>query len=214
MRADGIKIIPVTYGSSVMSEQLIFENGDKDAYRPIVFMIYLIQQTGRRILVDAGCDTMPGWDMKHFIGPVAALAGIGITPADITDVIITHAHHDHIEGVRHFTNADIYIQKDEYEAGKQYFTNAHKVYTFDDTLALTDRVSAVRIGGHSVGSCVVEIDGGDSITVIAGDECYAYACLDRQIPTGVSCNRTRSRAFIEKYSSDIYSVLLCHDIRR
>ena len=113
-----IDIIPIDYGNSVLPESMIFENGAENKFRPIIFRIYLLKTENRFILVDAGCETMPGFDMREFIGPVNALNNIGISPEEITDVIITHAHHDHIECVKYFKNAAIYIQKDEYEAGK------------------------------------------------------------------------------------------------
>lgn len=116
-----ISITPIVYGRSVLPESMIFQNGAEDAFRPILFMIYLIKAENRLILSDAGCETMPGFDMQDFIGPVKALDHIGIKPEDITDVVITHAHHDHIECVSRFQNAVIYIQRDEYESGKNYF---------------------------------------------------------------------------------------------
>lgn len=211
MKSGGVEIVPVVYGRSVMPESMIFPGGAKDRFRPIVFMIYLIRIGKRLILADAGCETMPDFDMTDFIGPVRALAQLHIAPGDITDVVITHAHHDHIESVKYFTNAAIYIQQDEYENGKAYFTPALRVNTFDGGLDLGDGVRVVKIGGHSVGSCVVEITAGDKTYVIAGDECYQRECLDRRIPTASAFDSEKSREFINKYSSGKYTVLLCHD---
>ena len=104
-----ISITPIVYGRSVLPESMIFQNGAEDAFRPLLFMIYLIKAENRLILSDAGCETMPGFDMQDFIGPVKALDHIGIKPEDITDVVITHAHHDHIECVSRFQNAVIYV---------------------------------------------------------------------------------------------------------
>ena len=72
-------------------------------------------------------------------------------------------------------------------------------------------IRAIRIGGHPVGSCVVEITDKDAVYVIAGDECYLYECIERGIPTGSSRCPEKSRAFIEKYGKEPYHVLLCHD---
>lgn len=59
--------------------------------------------------------------MKNFIGTIKALYNINILPEDITDVIITLSHHDHIECVKYFKNSIIHIEKDEYEIGKNIF---------------------------------------------------------------------------------------------
>lgn len=206
-----IEIIPVEYGKSVLPESMIFENGAEDKIRPIVFIVYLIKTENRLILVDAGCETMPGFVMTDFIGTVKALESIGIKPEEITDLIITHAHHDHIECVKYFKNAVIYIQKDEYEAGKGYFTDEHNIRTFDGEMQVCGSIKAVKIGGHSKGSSIVEIVGGEKRYIIAGDECYMRECLTKQIPTGASCSPKKSREFIEKYGNGEYTVLLCHD---
>lgn len=206
-----IDIIPVEYAKSVLPESWIFENGAENKFRPIVFMIYLLKTENRLILVDAGCETMPGFDMKDFIGPVKALNNIGISPEEITDLIITHAHHDHIECAKYFKNAVIYIQKDEYEAGKDYLAENINIRTFDEEMQVCGGIKAVKIGGHSKGSSIVEITDSDKKYVIAGDECYMRDCLTKQIPTGMAYDREKSRDFIQKYCVGEYTVLLCHD---
>lgn len=206
-----IDIIPIDYGNSVLPESMIFENGAENKFRPIIFRIYLLKTENRFILVDAGCETMPGFDMREFIGPVNALNNIGISPEEITDVIITHAHHDHIECVKYFKNAAIYIQKDEYEAGKGYLADNLNIRTFDEEMQIYDGIKAVKIGGHSKGSSIVKITDVDNKYIIAGDECYMRDCLTKQISTGASYNPERSRYFVKKYGNGEYTVLLCHN---
>ena len=206
-----IDIIPIDYGKSVLPESWIFENGAENKFRPIVFRVYLIRTENRLILVDAGCETMPGFDMRDFIGPVKALQNIGISPEEITDVIITHAHHDHIECVNYFKNAVIYIQKDEYESGKSYLAENLNILTFEEEMQVCNGIKAVKIGGHSKGSSIVEITDGQKKYIIAGDECYMRDCLIKQIPTGISYNPEKSREFIKKYGVGEYTVFLCHD---
>ena len=206
-----IEIIPINYGKSVLPESMIFQNGAENKFRPIIFRVYLIRTENRLILVDAGCETMPGFDMKDFIGPVKALQNIGISPEEITDLIITHAHHDHIECAKYFKNAALYIQKDEYEAGKGYLAENLNIRTFDEEMLICGGIKAVKIGGHSKGSSIVEITDSGKKYIIAGDECYMRDCLVKQIPTGISYNSEKSRDFIQKYGREEYMVLLCHD---
>ena len=206
-----IDIIPIDYGKSVLPENWIFENGAENKFRPIIFRVYLLKTENRLILVDAGCVTMPDFDMRDFIGPIKALNNIGISPDEITDLIITHAHHDHIECAKCFKNAAVYIQKDEYEAGKGYLSENSNICTFDEEMQICDGIKAVKIGGHSKGSSIVEITGEDRPQIIAGDECYMRDCLTKQIPTGMAYDREKSLAFIQKYGKGGYTVLLCHD---
>lgn len=115
-----MKIIPVVYGKSVLPEKMIFINGRKDHFRKIVFKVYLVKTEEKLILVDAGCETMPGFVMENFVGTPQALKSINIDPEQITDVLITHSHHDHIECVKYFKNALIHIEENEYKSGKGY----------------------------------------------------------------------------------------------
>jgi glyoxylase-like metal-dependent hydrolase (beta-lactamase superfamily II) len=134
----------------------------------------------------------------------------GVKQTDITDVIITHSHHDHIECVKYFENAVIHIQKDEYEIGKKYIPDILNINIFENDFEVSKNIKVIKIGGHSKGSCVVEIEKSGEIYVIAGDECYLRECLILKIPTGSSCNQKASRDFVEKYSDERYKVLLCH----
>lgn len=206
-----IEIIPIEYGKSVLPESWIFQNGAENKLRPIVFRVYLIKTENRLILADAGCETMPGFVMTDFIGTVKALENIGVKAEEITDLIITHAHHDHIECAKYFKNAVIYIQKDEYESGKGYLAENLNIRTFEEEMLICDGIKAVKIGGHSKGSSIVEIAGTDRTSIIAGDECYMRDCLTKQIPTGISYNSEKSRDFIQKYGVGEYTVFLCHD---
>jgi glyoxylase-like metal-dependent hydrolase (beta-lactamase superfamily II) len=72
---------------------------------PLVTRVLLVEGEGRRILVDTGLGSK--WDEKRraifAVEPVegglpAALDRRGISPSDITDVILTHLHFDHAAG--------------------------------------------------------------------------------------------------------------------
>lgn len=207
-----MEIIPLQYGESFLSEDVIFVNGNKRKFREIVFKLYLVKDESKLVLVDAGCETMPGFDMKNFIGTVEVLKNINIYPEEITDVLITHSHHDHIECVKYFKNATIHIQKDEYEIGKRYIPSDFNVNIFVQEFTLGTNIKILKIGGHSKGSCVVEIKDSSKTYVIIGDECYLRECLINKIPTGSSFNPEASKDFIDKYSDKMYNVLMCHDV--
>lgn len=204
-------LIPLKYGESVLSESRIFENGSPDKYLKIDFIIYLIDTGKKKILIDAGCDVMPGFEMTNWEKPSEVLKQHGYDPNEITDVIITHAHRDHIAAVNYYNRAVIHIQEDEYVSGKKYIPDDFTVICFSDDYAIDEGVEIIKIGGHSCGSCIVKFDIDGKEQVIIGDECYHRECLIRHIPTGSSCCPEKSRAFIEEYSKPQYTVWLCHD---
>ncbi len=85
------------------------------------------------------------------------------------------------------------------------------IRTFDEEMQICDGIKAVKIGGHSKGSSIVEITDSGKKHIIAGDECYMRDCLAKQIPTGMAYDREKSLAFIQKYGRGAYTVFLCHE---
>jgi len=202
-----VKIIALKYGESVFGENYILKGGRKDVLLPITFTIYLIQTENKNILVDVGCDDGAGFEMSLFKNPVDILREYGLSPNDITDVVITHSHHDHIEAVRYYKNAVIHIQKDEYVKGKKYIPTDFNVHLIDDEFLLDENIIIKKIGGHSIGSCIVLADN----YVLCGDECYYEKCLTDKICTGSSYNEEESEKFIAEFCKNKYIPLLFHD---
>ena len=48
------------------------------------------------------------------------LADYGLKAGDITDLIITHAYHDHIADAHYYKNATVHIQREEYLNCEKY----------------------------------------------------------------------------------------------
>lgn len=206
-----MKIIVLKYGESVFEENHIFKGGKEDRLLPISFVIYLIQTESRNILVDVGCDDGAGFPMSIFDKPVNILKDYGLEPYDITDVVITHNHHDHIEAIKYYQNAVIHIQNDEYETGgKKYIPENFRVNLFEEEYEIEDGITIKKIGGHSIGSCVVIVES-ELKYLFCGDECYYEKCLTEKIPTGSSYRNDISEKFINQYGGRNYIPLLFHD---
>ena len=206
------KCICIRYGDTVLPESWIFAGGEKEKSVPIIFAFYLLETDEGKILVDAGCDTGSDFfPMENFLGPVAALKEQGTQPEEITDIILTHNHHDHAQGICHFPGAVVHVQKEEYEKAKKYFSEHTKVHVFED-ICKVGCLTAVKVGGHSVGSCVVEFAMNGQRHVICGDECYTKYNLENKVPTAKSFCKEASQTFIEKYANGDYICHLCHDM--
>ena len=199
----------IVYAKTVLPCNQAIEDGKSDENVPIVFSFFAVTTENKVILVDAGCTFMPGFVLNEFVMPDKALENAGIAPSDVTDVIVTHAHHDHIEGIKLFPKARVYIQEVECFIGREYLRN-REVNTFSDRIKIAEGVSAVKIGGHSKGSSIVEVNDGDKVIVLCGDECYLRESLEKSVPSGSIYSRENCMAFLKKYSVKPYVCLLTH----
>lgn len=201
-----MKLYAVKYAESFFGEINILGRGRTDAKLPIDFVLFLFEVGESRILVDAGCDSMNGWDMRHFDTPDVVLERAGIPCDSITDIIITHHHHDHVDGVRHFPKACFHIQEDEYPLCRNYFHNGANISLFSDCCSFKGGIKAIKIGTHSVGSCIVEFPMKDKTGVISGDEIY-YKC---RLSEAKGKDADKCSPFIKKYSASGYEVFVMH----
>jgi glyoxylase-like metal-dependent hydrolase (beta-lactamase superfamily II) len=79
---------------------------------------YLKGDNGRKILVDTGfreASTTPKLSLRSYQRPDSVLERLGVTPNEITDVVITHPHFDHIDGLALFPKATVWMQKKDYD---------------------------------------------------------------------------------------------------
>ncbi len=82
----------------------------------IALMFWLIRGEGRNILLDTGFHRQQWIDdykVTDYLRPDAAVRLAGVEPGQITDIILSHAHWDHMGGTDLFPNATIWIQKEE-----------------------------------------------------------------------------------------------------
>jgi len=170
-------------------------------------MIWLVRGGGRNILVDSGFyhdRFFKDWHVIDFVKPSDALKPLGVKPEDITDVIITHMHWDHADGMDLFPNARIWIQKDElqYYAGEAWQSkDTHGGIDEEDVLTLVKLNTQGRVGmvngdaqeiipgvtcytggRHTYASQYVGVNTSAGIVVLASDNMYLYENLEKHVP--------------------------------
>jgi glyoxylase-like metal-dependent hydrolase (beta-lactamase superfamily II) len=105
---DGTLALPVelTVPEGVWRQEI---DADAEGKIPVDIHVLLIQTGDTTILIDAGLD-QPGsrWDQRFLEewpgtvrtpGVVAGLASVGVRPQDVTHVLVTHTHFDHVVGL-------------------------------------------------------------------------------------------------------------------
>jgi len=135
----------------------------------LIFMTWLLKgNNGKNILVDAGFKRtgkyFAPW-IESFVRPDSSLMKMGIKPEDITDVIITHPHWDHIGGVDLFPKATIWMQKEDY----RYFLT--DMWQKEGNRIGIDSTDVVMMAELNVKGRVRLVNG-DEVEIIPGIKAY------------------------------------------
>ncbi len=179
----------------------------------IPFMIWVLKgRNGRNVLVDAGSYKGPvfkSWDLIDFVKPSVAIGKIGLAPGDITDIIITHIHWDHVGGVDLFPAARVWIQRDEFahyidEAGKprdeaieagdaamlaEAKRGGRLRLVGGDAKEIIPGVTVYTGGKHTYASQYVAVRTSAGIVVLASDNIYLYENLEKHLPLGLTLDQ-------------------------
>ena len=89
----------------------------RDEKMNIAMVVWLIRGGGRNVLFDTGFHR-EGWleqfPTADYLRPDEAVKLAGVQPRDVTDVVISHAHWDHMGGIDLFPKAAVWIQRQEF----------------------------------------------------------------------------------------------------
>ncbi|MBQ9784348.1 MAG: MBL fold metallo-hydrolase [Clostridia bacterium] len=206
-----MELIALQYGKTTLREDWIRTDGDASRVYPIALLFFLIRTEEKCILVDVGCDTMPGFDLIEHESPVVTLERAGVRREEITDVILTHGHHDHADALRYYPSATVYVHENELAEVRKYMLPTQTAVTFSAPTEVAAGVRILPICGHTDGSSVVELAMGERTVVLCGDECYHRDCFSFPQRSGGSCNRENTLAFFKTYSAPQYETVLFHD---
>lgn len=91
-----------------------------DGVVDLPFAFVMARRGDRVTLIDTGFMREGGGEemavkfgIPYWISPVRMLAELGVQPDDVTDIVISHAHFDHMGSIGKFPKARIWIQKRE-----------------------------------------------------------------------------------------------------
>lgn len=154
----------------------------------------------------------------------------GVHPDDISDVILTHLHHDHCGSVEQFPNAQWHVPALEWTfvtdpanadlAPEPVFPRSlfprmadHGVLTMADGDESVPGLRLRHLGGHTIGSMAVEVRdaSGTLRVVLGGDVIPLYENLTRQIPPGTLWHWGQCRRALKHLAAYDVPVLPSHD---
>jgi len=173
----------------------------KDEKVDIAFVVWLIRGGGHNILFDSGFHRekwLKEFPVTDFLRPDEAVKLAGVTPEEITDVVISHAHWDHMGGIDLFPKATVWIQKDEFRyytgdawqpGGRNGGIDADDVRELvrlntegrlrlvdGDNVEILPGIRAYTGARHTFASQYLRVEG-IAPFVLASDNCYLYRNL-------------------------------------
>jgi glyoxylase-like metal-dependent hydrolase (beta-lactamase superfamily II) len=216
---------------------------DSSRRSPLAFTVWVIRGGGRTVLLDAGFyrdKFIERWKPVGYIRPSAALASLGLEPQDVTDIVVSHIHWDHVDGVDLFPKARVWLQRDEYE----HYTNdtgavLDRAIDVDDAKMLAGLKAAGRIqlvpgdsteiipgitvftgGKHTFASQFATVhaslSGGRTGTIVlASDNAYLYENLEQRRPITQSLDtlsNLRAQDRMRRLASDPKLIVPGHDV--
>ena len=132
---------------------------------PMENFVYLVEDLNSRrcAVVD------PAWAVGEIVAKAAAL------DVSITDILLTHSHHDHINGIEELLNhasAEVHLLKPEYEFW-QHELDKPSLHHGGDELQLGDTtIKILHTPGHTPGSACYQLGN----EIITGDTLFVFGC--------------------------------------
>jgi glyoxylase-like metal-dependent hydrolase (beta-lactamase superfamily II) len=156
---------------------------------------------------------MKDFPMKDYLRPDEALRLAGVTPEEVTDIVISHAHWDHLGGIDLFPKANVWIQKDEYryytmdawqpggdhggidpEDSKrlvQWNTEGRIRLVHGDDVEIFPGIRAYTGARHTYASQYLRVEGNPTF-VLASDNCYLYRNLSSHMASATFTDADRA----------------------
>jgi glyoxylase-like metal-dependent hydrolase (beta-lactamase superfamily II) len=196
----------------------IYQTGWLDDVKVNLYIwIIRSKNDGEITLVDTGADAAAGQRFSSlnpnsvFVPPPQLAARFGIKPEEVTKVVITHMHIDHVAGMvdfpRLYPNARFFIQKREFDfwvTSPLAQRPAFKMFAYEPgiiavaELAKTPRLTIIEgdqfIGpdmelllapGHTPGLQAVLLPTAKGQTILGSDSAHLFRSFKEDLPSGI-----------------------------
>ncbi|HEV7337531.1 MAG TPA: N-acyl homoserine lactonase family protein [Bosea sp. (in: a-proteobacteria)] len=198
--------------NAVRTRNLNFiKDTDPGAVLAMDFYCWLLVGEQGAIVVDTGMAPQKAARFGHEIlaSPPDVMAKLGVEPAAVETVIMTHLHYDHTGHSDHFPAARFLLQAEEmayvagphmeramfrhaYEADELQkflgYLHAGRLHLHGRDFQVADGVSVHWVGGHTAGQEVVRVRTSRGWVVLASDALHYEEELIRGVPFAVVFN--------------------------
>ena len=192
------------FADRTQGTNLIFPD-DHAAPMPLDFFVWAIRGEGRTIVLDTGFDEASAKRRNRtwVRSPMDALRGIGIDPAEVKDVVLSHMHWDHAGNWDAFPKARFHLQEAEmayctgrcmcHEPLRRPFEVEHvaqavrhvfaeRVKFHAGTAEIAPGITLHLTGGHSGGLQIMKVPTARGTVVLASDATHFWMNIRRRNP--------------------------------
>lgn len=197
------EIYAIKYAERMGTRAGMFAGGDPhDGPMAMDYFLWALRSSDRTIVVDTGfCRSEGEGRGRTFLRtPEEALDLVGVTAAEVSDVVITHMHYDHGGNLESFPNARFHVQDVEMQfvTGRSMTHHALRhSFRLDDVLEMVRLVYGERVrfhdgdvtgpdaglgeglslhlvAGHTPGQMSVRVNTARGWVVVASDAAHYY----------------------------------------
>lgn len=187
--------------------------------------VYLIDHPKGRVLFDSGLHLRAQTEPDAYIGPIGAkfntfhftpgeeiaarLRALDVAPDGVTHLVNSHLHYDHAGGNAQIPNADVVVQRREWEHAMSCPDDdvAYRRSDFDtgQRRLLVDgehdlfgdgSVTCLPTYGHTPGHQSLRVRTAGRELILCGDACYLRQSLEQLHLPGVVVDRDAARAVL------------------
>jgi glyoxylase-like metal-dependent hydrolase (beta-lactamase superfamily II) len=209
------EVLAVRYGTRQATAAEVFLN--YDAYhepdRPLGmdYFFWVARNPARAIVIDTGFSPAAGASRGRTmrLDTVPALRAAGLAPDAVAQVVLTHAHYDHIGGLPAFCAAEVIMTRDEYdfwsgpmgrrgqfahtaEASEighlRELRDSGRLTLAGRAVAVAPGIELTEVGGHTPGQAIVTVATGAGPVILASDAVHYYEELERDRPFSIVAN--------------------------
>ncbi|WNI18764.1 N-acyl homoserine lactonase family protein [Actinacidiphila sp. ITFR-21] len=206
------EVIAVRYATQTGTKQRWYYRyptyGEPDSPSDLDYFFWVIRGGGRTILFDTGFAEAVGArrGITRFAGPREALWRVGIDPATVSTIVLSHYHYDHIGNVRHFPDAELVVDETEHDFWRSTYgrrrplsvsvetddiavieqaVREERVSFVGEHHTVADGVEGLRLPGHTPGQQILSVTTPGGVVVLAADAAHLYEELDRDRPFSI-----------------------------
>ena len=206
------EVLAVRYGNRTTTRAESFLNhhlyGEPNTDIAMDYYFWVVRDDSGTILVDTGFSPAAGDRRRRAwrTTPADALPTIGIDPASVHTIVVTHAHWDHTGNLHQFPQAQIIISQAEYDfwtspmaLRSQFVTHAEadeiaylqragaegRLTLIEGQHTLADGTELIEVGGHTPGQVIVSVPTATGTVVLASDAVHFYEEVERDRPFAI-----------------------------